>query len=241
VIPPLHQVIPMVAQQYVGAPYRAGLLDQTPREELVLRLDAFDCVLFVEMMLALARQVQQPQVSLAMQVQSLRYINGVLDGYCSRLHYFSDWVRDNQRRGLVAEVTSQWGGQPLRKTLNFMTRHRQAYPLLSQDEIFFCIRERERTLVALPLSYIPTEQIPRIVPLLQPGDIVAIATAIPNLDVTHTGLILSRQGGTAQLIHASPSGSVRVAPDVAAYVRTVPQSLGIRVIRPLDAVERGRE
>ncbi|NJK35821.1 MAG: DUF1460 domain-containing protein [Oscillatoriales cyanobacterium SM2_2_1] len=240
-MPPLYQLLPIIAQQYVGTPYQSGLLDQSPAEELVVRLDAFDCMLFVEMMLALARHVQQPQVSLAMHVQSLRYINGVLDGYCSRLHYFSDWVRDNQRRGMVMELTSQWGGKTIRKTLNFMTRQRQAYRPMMRQDLFLCIQKRERTLASVPMTYIPTAEIGRVVPLLQPGDVVAIATAVPNLDVTHTGLILSRRGTVAQLIHASPSGTVRVAADMAAYVRTVPQAIGIRVIRPLDTGAAERE
>lgn len=230
------QLIQTIAAKFEGAAYKGGLLDQSSQEELVLSLSQFDCVLFVETVLAIARTVTvdnpSPQVFIDA-VQDQRYRQGQRQGYCSRLHYFSDWMVDNQRRKLVKNITPALGGIPLPKQLNFMSEHRQSYPQLQNNPTNWrCIQTVEARLQSLPLHYIPQVQIRGIEASLQPGDIIAVATAVPGLDVTHTGLLYQMPNQAKGLIHASPGGSVRIAPNLATYVANVDQSIGIIVARP---------
>jgi hypothetical protein len=69
--------------------------------------------------------------------------------------------------------------------------------------------------------------------LLQPGDIISIATEITGLDVSHTGLITQSSKQQASLIHASPAGEVVIAPELVKYVKNVPSAKGILVARPV--------
>lgn len=230
------QLLQTLAAKFEGAAYTGGLLDQSPQEELVLSLSQFDCVLFVETVLAIARTLTvespSPQV-FGNAVQDQRYRQGQMQGYCSRLHYFSEWIADNQRRGLVENITPALGGIPLQKQLNFMSQHRQSYPQMKNNLANWeCIQAMETRLQSLPLHYVPQDQIRKIEASLQPGDIVAVATAIPGLDVTHTGLVYQMPNQAKGLIHASPGGSVRIAPDLATYVANVDQSIGVIVARP---------
>lgn len=232
------QLLQTLAAKFEGAAYQGGLLDQSPKEELVLSLSQFDCVLFVETVLAIARTltVEEPSPQAFRDaVQAQRYRQGHMQGYCSRLHYFSDWIADNQRRGLVENITPALGGIPLNKQLNFMSHHRQSYPQLQSKANFQCIQAVETRLQSLPLHYIPQDQIRGIEASLQPGDIIAVATAVPGLDVTHTGLVYQMSDQARGLIHASPGGSVRIAPDLATYVANVDQSIGIIVARPQNS------
>lgn len=229
------QLLQTLAAKFEGATYKGGLLDQSPKEELVLSLSQFDCVLFVETVLAIARTltVEEPSPqAFSNAVQTQRYRQGQMQGYCSRLHYFSDWIADNQRRGLVENITPALGGIPLNKSLNFMSQHRQSYPQLQSQANWQCIQAVETRLQSLPLHYIPQAQIRKIESSLQPGDIIAVATAVPGLDVTHTGLVYQTPNQSKGLIHASPGGSVRIASDLATYVANVDQSIGIIVARP---------
>lgn len=230
------QLLQTLATKFEGAAYKGGLLDQSPQEELVLSLSQFDCVLFIETVLAIARTltVENPSPKVFSDaVQNQRYRQGQMQGYCSRLHYFSEWIADNQRRGLVENITPSLGGIPLQKQLNFMSQHRQSYPQLKSNQANWqCIQAMEIRLQSLPLYYIPQGQIRGIETSLQPGDIVAVATAIPGLDVTHTGLVYQMPNQAKGLIHASPGGSVRIAPDLATYVANVDQSISIIVARP---------
>lgn len=232
---PLGEIIQAIGEQFIGTPYRAGLLDQFPEETLVVTLQGFDCVLFVETVLAIARGIAQEDYdyeNFRDRVQQQRYRGGKIDGYCSRLHYFSDWIYDNQNRQLVKNITQNLGGIPLGTTLNFMTQNRQYYPQLAQASNYQCLLEEEARLAHFNIYYIPQDQIATIYPQLQPGDIIATATDIPGLDVTHTGLVYRFPDGGIGLLHASPSGEVKISRDLQSYVQAVDGQIGIIIARP---------
>ncbi len=236
---PFGEIMQAIADELIGTPYQEGLLDQTKEEKLVVSLAGFDCVLFVETVLAIARgvAVQDYQYETFVDhIENQRYRDGKLNGYCSRLHYFSDWIADNQKRGNVANITKELGGVNLPKQLNFMSKHKDSYPQLkNSNSTYQCIVDMETNLESLRINYIPRSQVSRIYNRLQPGDIIAIATDIKGLDVTHTGLVYRTSKENIGLIHASPSGSVRIAPDLQTYVDRVEDSVGIIVARPLDS------
>jgi len=238
---PMTDIIQAIAHRFVGTPYKAGLLDQSPEETLVVTLQAFDCVLFVETVLAIARTLAQQDYSYPTFVNHLRnqrYQNGQLDGYCSRLHYFSAWIQDNQKRGTVANITQALGGISLNKRLNFMSTHRHRYPQLVNNQANYqCILEMEDQLNAVPFNYIPTEQIHHSYDQLQSGDIIGIATTIAGLDVTHTGFIDRQPDGRIRLIHASPAGEVTISQDLQQYVGKIKNAIGILVVRPIGVSE----
>jgi hypothetical protein len=229
---PLGNLIQSIAQTFLGAPYASGLLDRVPQESLIINLQEFDCVLFVETVLALARTSlgdRTPQ-TFTQHIEQQRYRNGRVDGYCSRLHYFSDWIIDNQSKGIVTDRTHELGGMPLNKTIDFMSTHRSSYPQLADEANYQCIVNRENILNQQTIYYIPIDRITEIYPDLQSGDIIAIATAVPGLDVTHTGLIYKTVDQT-RLIHSVPGG-VRISSDLQSYVERVEAAIGIMVARP---------
>jgi hypothetical protein len=234
---PLPTILQSVAEQFLGASYQAGLLDKSDREVLFVSLEKFDCVLFVETVLAISNNIATKKYQyqdLKTNLIERRYRNGTIDGYCSRLHYFSDWIDDNQKRSNVKDITADLGGVPLNKKLNFMSSHRQLYPHLAKnDSNYQCIVNVEKHLNQLDIRYIPTHKVKQIYNRLQPGDIIAIATEIPGLDVTHTGLVYRDRQENIGLIHASPIGRVTVAKDLHRYVNKVGNAIGIFVVRPV--------
>lgn len=232
------EIMQAMGEHFLGTPYKAGLLDQSPEEKLVVSLNEFDCVLFVETVLAIARGIAVQDYSaqtFVNHLQDQRYSHGKLNGYCSRLHYFSAWIADNQKRGTVENITRQLGGIPLNQPLNFMSQHWQSYPQLAQNDANYqCIVEAEKQLAKSAIYYLPQSQIRSIYEQLQPGDIVAVATRVPGLDVTHTGLVYRHSGDSVGFIHASPKGTVKVAPDLQSYIDRVEDAIGIIVARPID-------
>lgn len=235
---PMGEIVQAIADQFLGTAYKADLLDQSKEETLVITLNKFDCVLFVETVVALARGVAVQDYSsetFVNHIREQRYRNGQIDGYCSRLHYFSDWILDNQKRGAVQNIAQELGGVPLNKTMNFMSTHRQSYPpLASSDVNYQCMVETENKLNEVTVDYIPTTLIRRVYDRLQPGDIIAIATNLPGLDVTHTGLVYRTREGNIGFIHASPIGEVTIARDLQRYTGKVKNAIGILVARPSD-------
>lgn len=232
----LGETIQTVATKFLGAKYQAGLLDRFSKEKLVISLQKFDCLLLVENVIAIAKNItlqDNNYDNFTQRVEQHRYNNGLMDGYCSRLHYFSDWIQDNQARGNVENITRELGGVTLNKQLNFMTSHRNSYAqLINSKTNYQCIAAMEANLnEELVLNYIPTNRIRNIYSQLQPGDIIAIATSIPGLDVTHTGLVYRPNNNILGLIHASPVGKVVIASDLQNYVSKVRNAIGIIVVR----------
>ncbi len=234
---PLGEVMQALGLRFRGQPYVAGMLDAPATEKLICRLDGFDCVTFVETALALARTVRAQEDRFAAfmrHVQEGRYRGGAMDGYCSRLHYFSEWIADNERRGHVRNITEALGGEPLDKTLDFMSTHREAYPrFATNDSLYRCIGQMEARLADMELHYIPQDRIHAVYDRLEAGDIVALATSIDGLDVSHTGLVYKGPDGATGLLHASTSDGVTVSPDLQSYVQHVDVQIGIVVARPL--------
>ena len=235
---PLDEMIQQIATQFLGTPYKAGLLDKSVKETLVASLTQFDCLLFVETVLALVRGLAVEDYTYSTFTNNIvdqRYRQGKMDTYCDRLHYFSEWIADNEKRANVVNLTSSLGGIPLDKALNFMTTHRASYPqMVNNDGNYQCIAEVEQNLRSLNLTYLPTSDLKSVYPQLKSGDIIGITTNITGLDVTHTGFIY-RQENQVGLIHASPAGQVTIATDLQQYVSKVPHAIGIFVVRPQDS------
>ena len=237
-----------VGELAVGTPYVAFALEAylreggspTATEPLTLSLSHFDCVSLVESCIAIARlsgkSVQPKWEDFAREMQLLRYRGGVREGYTSRLHYFSDWIRDNQIRGGVRDLGNELGGTADTRPLRFMTEHRSSYPALAHDDVFAEIAARERGLDAHPRWVVPKAEIPAVSDRIESGDILAFATSIEGLDVTHTAFAYRDGSGVLRVLHAPLSGGVVevTRATLPEYVAAIRRSTGILVARPLE-------
>ena len=244
---PVGKAATRVGELAVGTPYVAFALEAYLRqggspiatEPLTLSLSHFDCVSLVESCVAIARlsgkSVQPTWEDFAREMQLLRYRGGIREGYASRLHYFSDWIRDNELRGSVRDLGRELGGTADTRPLRFMTEHRSSYPALAHDDVFAEIAARERGLDAHPRWVVPKAAIPAVSDRIQSGDILAFATEIEGLDVTHTAFAYRDAGGVLRVLHAPLSGgAVEVTrATLPEYVAAIRRSTGILVARPL--------
>lgn len=227
-----------IASLFIGAPYVGGTLEGDTVESLKINLHAFDCTTFVETVLALARTRsfgQRTVEAYAAQLRNIRYRGGIIDGYLSRLHYFSEWIADNERRGSVVEVSRQAGGVCDTLHLSFMSSHADLYPKLAGDpQQRARIRAQECRLSGTEFYYIPASRIDTAtLAAIHDGDIIAFTTAIAGLDIAHVGIACCRDG-EVHLLHASSSaGRVLLDPrPLAQQLQETRRFTGIRIIRP---------
>ncbi len=226
------------ARQLMGTPYVAGTLDTSLEEQLVVHLDKVDCTTFVETVLALAiadKQKHRNYQAFKDALTHIRYRHGELDGYASRLHYFSDWIKDNERKGLIKEYTSNL--PHIRKrllSLDFMTTHVQSYPQLKADSsLVDSMKEVESAWQRVEITYLPKEFLhlsPDELPI-KSGDIIAITTSIEGLDVVHVGFACW-VGEKLHLLHAS-SNAMKVILDERSlyeYSKSKKAHTGVRAI-----------
>lgn len=225
-----------VGSTFLGTPYVAGTLEIGDSERLVINLQGLDCTTFVENVLAFSILIREKDTSFenyTQVLQKIRYRHGQLNGYASRLHYFSEWIRDNEKKGLVKDITVSLGGVPAEKTLNFMTSHRDLYPRLSGSQDFMEMQVVEKKLKTEPYRYVPGSVLRSNLSELRHGDIIALATNINGLDVTHTGIVFKGTDGELHLLHASSKGSVEISEKpFLKYLSGVKNNTGILVARP---------
>lgn len=227
-----------------GTPYAAGSLDRDSVEQLQAHLQETDCTIFVETVLALARTAAKRErtwEAFGRELTALRYRDGRIDGYPSRLHYFSDWIIDNERRGNVKEMTAALGGVDDTLQLHFMSRHAHRYPALQRDTTLIgAIASQEKRLSGSTVSVLPAERLDSAALAgIQSGDIIAFTTDIDGLDIAHVGIALN-ENGTVRLIHASSiQGAVVIEKRaLTLQLRENRRFTGIRIIRPLNVTAR---
>ena len=84
-------MIQQITTLFIGTPYKAGLLDKSAKETLVASLTQFDCLLFVETVLALVRGIAVEDYTYSTFTDNIvnqRYRQGKMDTYCDCLHYY---------------------------------------------------------------------------------------------------------------------------------------------------------
>lgn len=245
---PLGRAAARTGELAAGTIYQPGTLDAYLRagpppavEPLTVSLTRFDCVTLVESCLAVARTAAEPGPPtwdrFGRAIERMRYRGGRRSGYASRLHYFSEWIADGAARGLVRDFGAELGGAEDSRPLRFMTEHRASYPALRDDAVFATLAAIERRLDGRPRRVVPTKRIPDVVDRIETGDVLAFATAIPGLDVTHSALAHRGRDGVLRVLHAPLSGGVVevTRTTLPEYVAAIRRATGILVARPLRA------
>lgn len=221
----------------LGTPYVAGTLEQEP-EQLIINLHETDCILFVETCLALAvtsRQTEPSFEEFSRIIRELRYRNGRIDGYTSRLHYTSEWILQGERNGFLKEMSREIAGTLFQKQFGFMSTHPQSYKQLANSPAEVGkIKQIEGNLNRYTYFYLPKDQVAHYAGLIKDGDIIGFCTTINGLDMTHVG-IAYRENGKLTFIHASATGKKVIIEQAGLleYIAQIKSNNGIRIIRPL--------
>ena len=233
---PLH-----FARQFLGRPYVAHTLEVNDEEQLVVNTRQLDCTTLVENVTALTLCVYRNLFTWRDYLNALvemRYRHGRLNGYPSRLHYFSDWIDDNTRMELVEEQQAPNPPFTAVQTLdvNYMSRHPQAYKALkNRPEMVPQIAAQEDSLTGRKYRYIPKAEVVNskvVRSAVRDGDIIAITCNKPGLDIAHLGFAVWRSDGL-HLLNASQLHKkvVEEPMTLGQYLSKHPSHTGIRVIR----------
>ena len=219
----------------------AHTLEVNDLEQLVVNTRQLDCTTLVENVTALTlcayRNLYTWRDYLNALVQ-MRYRHGKLDGYTSRLHYFTDWIEDNTRKELVSEVQQETQPFTALQTIsvNYMSRHPEAYKALSRHPEFTpLIAAQEDSLNGRTYRYIPKYEVRNTTLLrnvVRDGDIIAITCSKPGLDIAHLGFAVWRNDGL-HLLNASQLHKqvVEEPMTLGQYLSKHPSHTGIRIVR----------
>lgn len=200
-------VLEKTALYFLGSPYVEHSLDKIDIEVLTVNLREFDCFTFVETVIALTltTKAEEPTYDTFTDIlNSIRYRDNEIAGYQSRLHYTTDWIYENEKNGVLKNISGEIGGVKNNKVINFMSSHRNSYKQLENDnnllneiiKVENHINERDG------FYYLPKEMISLSNSLIPQMSIVGFTTNIEGLDVTHVGFSF-RNEHEIKFIHAS--------------------------------------
>jgi len=235
---PIGELVMEAGKFFLETPYVAHTLE-TGEEQMVINLRELDCTTFAENCLALSRTIQSEDPAFEYFVHELQYIryrNGVMDGYPSRLHYFCDWIYNNQQKGVIRDVSEEIAHTPLNKPINFMSTHPEEYMQLEKDPLLLeILAQLEEQITARTMYYIPEEKIAEVEHLLQDGDIAGITTGIEGIAIMHV-VILVRVDNRMHLLHASSAAGKVVLSEgtLEDYLLGSKSATGIMVARPVQ-------
>lgn len=229
------------AKKFLGVPYVAFTLEGDKHERLVINTRQLDCTTLVETVTALTLCAQHKDYSwFAYQhaLIDLRYRGGVIKGYPSRLHYFTEWITDNTRAGVVSEI--QAPNPPFTAVqhvnVNYMSTHPQSYQALREHPDFVsAISKMERRVSGAKYRFIPKKSVGNhklLRRVIQDGDIIAITCNKAGLDIAHLGFALWRKDGLHLLNASQLHHKVVIEPmTLYQYLQKHPSHTGIRIIR----------
>lgn len=200
-----------IGRRFLKTPYVEKTLDLPGEEKLVINLTGLDCTTYLETVVTLARLAKRGLLTYEAyekELELLRYQKGSRKDYTSRLHYFSDWIYQNQQKGIIKDITEEIGGTVYVNQPSFMSENPKFYPQLSNTEFLDQIKLAEIAIKSRTYFYVPKDEIEKVEKNIKPGDLIAITTSLKNLDIVHVGFAVERDG-RIHLMHAS-SNSMQV-------------------------------
>ena len=234
-------IILFYARQLIGVPYVAQTLEVNKQEQLIVNLQQLDCTTYVENVLALTLCTENKKLptfaDFCYYLRMLRYEGGKVD-YPTRLHYFTAWISDNTKLGLVHEI--QANSAPFTKVqtlyVDYMSQHIDNYPMLkAHPEWIQAISKMEQQLTGKKFHYIPKAQIADnslYRKTIKDGDIIAIITSKKGLDTSHIGIAVWHKDGLHMLNASQIRHKVVEEPMLLrTYMSKHSMQIGIRIVR----------
>jgi hypothetical protein len=207
-----------------------------PAEKLIINLRELDCTTFAETVLALARTLKSATPTFkqyADELRNIRYRGGKLDGFVSRLHYFSDWIYDNEKMGIVQDMTKQAGGKLFNVRAFLMSKISKNYRQLAADTTLIApIRSIEKKISSRKHYFIPKTALNA--DAIQDGDILAMTTGGNGIEIMHMGFAVKRDG-VVYFMHASSNEKkvmITEEPFVD-YLKKLKSNTGFMIVRPV--------
>ena len=243
---PIGERTAAVGRALVGTRYKSFTLEIDNRIEAPsVNFNGMDCWTFYEISLAFARMLNDPEEDwtpeqLLHYIELDRYRGGQCTGeYLSRLHYLEDWLADNDRRGLVEDLTRSLGGTSVPHSAREMTVGWRHYRYLAANRALLGpLGQMEARVSSRPLNQIPKNHVASIEPKLRSGDIIGIVSRDRGglYSTSHVGLALRVADGSLHFMHASSPrnyGKVVIDSTISGYLARYRTDSGILVARPL--------
>jgi len=222
-----HNIFP-VATYFKGRPYSHFALSKSNPEKVYYSFQDFDCVTFIENVLALYYSNGMDS-SFVKHLIEFRYAHPLAIRYETRLHYLSSAFEKWTRLGFVDSIHGGMETQE-KKNIHYLSSFLVVKNLeVNVDEL----RRSENQISNVPFTYVARKDVALFLHQVKSGDIIAFVSKRNDLDFKHVGFITMVRG-KAYLLHASQEKKLICISDqdVLTYLMKHPQMIGIQVFRP---------
>lgn len=229
------------AMKFLGRPYVAHTLEVNDKEQLVINTRQLDCTTLIENVVALTQCAYNKRYSwddYLHYIYKIRYKDGKNKGYASRLHYFTQWIDDNTKKGIVREIQQPVPPFSGLQTINlsYMSNNAMKYKALkSNPKLVKQIRIEENRFTGRKYRYIPKSMVKTTACMkkaVNNGDIIAITCNKKGLDIAHLGIAVWKNDGLHLLNASQIHKKVVLEPMLlGTYLKKHPSHTGIRVVR----------
>ena len=229
------RIVEWTGLQLLNKPYVGALLEQSIPEYLYISLNATDCMLFVEMVLASSELIKANKLNksnLINSIKLLRYHGDV--SYCSRNHYFKDWALVNIQKGYLTDVAYSLTNTKLPYAADVISMRLKNKPNDIHHNDLACIKDREVLVNKQSIGIIPLKKLPSLLGSIKSGDIIGIVRTPNGVadSISHLG-IASVSDGVVSMIHASSKfKKVVIADSITHYLGQYKDTYGILLLRP---------
>jgi cell wall-associated NlpC family hydrolase len=207
--------IDVLSRHFLGHSYKPNPLigSAGTAEVFTASLDGFDCVTYIETIVALACASNVDDFT--KWLRKIRYERGRIQ-WERRNHYMTLWIRNNVREGIIRPVSTP------------------AVPILRIERVLNVVPglDPQRTRV----KCVPKRSVPRLEPHLQSGDLIFFVSTRKHLDVFHAGII-ARDGKKVLMRHASRSQGFVVEQELSEFLKAN-RMAGVIVVRPQAVTRR---
>lgn len=229
------------ARKLKGIPYVAHTLEINKKEKLVINLRQLDCTTYVENVVALSMCMNEKKYtfkSFCDNLKKIRYRDDSQPHYTQRLHYFTDWIENNTKKGICKEIQSPAPPFTNTQRINvfYMSENPSKYKMLKENPKYIpTIRKTEQNINQKTYRYIPKTEVKNtntVRKTIQDGDIIATTTSLKGLDIQHIGFAIWHKDGLHMLNASSLHHKVVEEPmTLYNYLQKQKTMTGIRIIR----------
>ena len=240
---PIGDIIVEIGESFIGTDYAANTLEKGEKENLVINLTGLDCTTFIENTLALARCIKQNKTTFKDyqdELKRIRYRDGIINGYPSRLNYFSDWIYNNEQKGIIKDATKEIGGKVIKFNVDYMSKHSNSYKRLKENpKLIPIITGQEKEIAKREYYFIPKDHLDSVESKIQDGDIIAMTSNVKGLDINHVGIAIRTNDRRVHLLNAPNVGyKVQISKLLLSdYLKKNKKDTGIIVLRVLNPMK----
>ena len=215
----------LIGQFFIGAPYLSNRLSKSNPEKVYFSFADFDCVTFVENVLALYYS-DGTNSKFIENLIKIRYNDSI--SYENRNHYLTSGLEKLVKLNILTPINNPFNSKSVFKSIDYLSEHVNNKHIDRSKLI-----KTENSISSRPIYYFDSMNDSDTNNIIQNGDVIAFVSSRNDLDFKHVGFVYIRNN-KKYILHASQEKKVVCISDVTIdqYLLKNKKIKGFQIYRP---------